>query len=251
MSAGGTRRHGARSRARRPHVAIVVLARHPIVGRVKTRLAATIGAPASCALYRGFVRDLAARLARMDVSVWWAFTPASAPFARLVGSRRCFAQRGADLGLRIHHALCTVYRASGGPVLALGADMPHVPRRELERAGRALADEADVVLGPAADGGYYLIGVRAPQPALFVDIAWGTAGVAAATRRRCRALGLSLVELAAGFDVDGVGELAALARIVRRRPREYRHTAAALRRLIRRGGSLPLAVSPSSGCARR
>jgi hypothetical protein len=55
----------------------------------------------------------------------------------------------------------------------------------------------------------------------------------------------------AGFDVDGIRELAALARIVRRRPREYRHTRAALRRLTRRGGALPLAASPSSGCARR
>jgi rSAM/selenodomain-associated transferase 1 len=218
---------------------------------VKTRLAATIGAPASCALYRGFVCDLAARLGRIGVPIWWAFTPATAPFARLVGSRRCFAQRGADLGLRIHHALRTVHRASGEPVIALGADMPHVARREIERAGRALAHGADVVLGPAADGGYYLIGVRAPERALFVDVAWGTAGVAAATRRRCRALGLSIVELATGFDVDGARELDALARIVRRRPREFRHTRAALRRLTRPGGSLPPAVSPSSGCARR
>jgi rSAM/selenodomain-associated transferase 1 len=251
VSAAGTRRRGARSHARRPRVAIVVLAKHPVAGRVKTRLAATIGAPASCALYRGFVRDLAARLARMRVPVWWAFTPSTAPFARLVGTRRCFAQRGTDLGRRIHHAIESVHRTSGGPVIALGADMPHVARREIERAGRALAREADVVLGPADDGGYYLLGVRVPERGLFVDVAWGTADVAAATRRRCRALGLSLVELAAGFDVDGIRELAALARIARRRPREYRHTRAALRRLTRRGGSLPLAASPSSGCGRR
>jgi rSAM/selenodomain-associated transferase 1 len=228
-----------------------VLAKHPVAGRVKTRLAATLGAEAACALYRAFVRDLARRLARSRLPVWWAFTPAPAPFARLVGSRRCFAQRGVDLGRRIDHALRTVHRAGGGPVLALGADMPHVARREVARAARALAGGADVVLGPAADGGYYLIGVRIPQPALFVDVAWGTHAVADATRRRCRALGLSLVELAAGFDVDGVGELAALARIVRRRPREYRYTHAALRRITRPDGSLPPAVFPSSGCARR
>jgi rSAM/selenodomain-associated transferase 1 len=218
---------------------------------VKTRLAATIGAAAACALYRGFVRDLAARLDRIGVPVWWAYTPSGAPFARLVASRRCFPQRGRDLGRRIDHAMRVVHRASGGPVIALGADMPHVARREIARAGRALAGGADVVLGPAVDGGYYLIGTRMPQRAMFDDIAWGTGAVAAATRRRCRALGLALVELSPGFDVDGVRDLVALAGVVRRRPGEYRHTGAVLRRLSRRGGALPPAVFPSSRCGRR
>jgi len=244
-------RRGSRPRTRRPRAAIVVLAKHPIVGRVKTRLAAAVGDTAACALYRAFVRDLAARLADVGAPVWWAFTPASAPFPRLVGSRRCFAQRGADLGSRIDHALRTVYRATGGPVIALGADMPHVGARELRRAIRALALGADVVLGPAADGGYYLIGVQGPRRALFRGVAWGTATVAATTRRRCRALGLSLVEVSRGFDVDGPRELAALARVVRRRPREFRYTRAILRRLSRGGGSLPPGAFPSSGCARR
>jgi rSAM/selenodomain-associated transferase 1 len=241
----------AAARVRRPPVTIVVLARHPAPGRVKTRLAATIGGEAACALYEGFVRDLAARLARFGLPVWWAFTPATAPFARLVRSRRCFAQRGGDLGMRIHHALRTVHRATGGPVIALGADMPHVPRREVDRASRALARGTAVVLGPAVDGGYYLIGVATPARKLFVDIAWGTSDVAAATRRRCRSLGLSRAELAEGFDVDGVDDLAALARIVRRRPREYPHTLAALRRISRPGGALLPAAFPSSGCAPR
>ncbi len=232
-------------------MAIVVLARHPVVGRVKTRLAATIGAGAACALYRGFICDLAWRLDRLGMPVWWAFTPANAPFARLVRSRRCFAQRGADLGVRIDHAVRRVHRRSRSPVLAIGADMPHVGPQALRRAARALVGGADVVMGPAVDGGYYLIGVRAPERALFADVAWGTSGVAATTRRRCRALDLTLIEVARGFDVDGVADLAPLARIVRRRPHEYPHTLAALGRLSRSGGSLRLAAFPSSGCVRR
>jgi hypothetical protein len=242
-----------RSPARRRPVAIVVLAKYPAPGRVKTRLAADVGVSVATALYAAFVRDLVHRLRSVRRPVWWAFTPARAPFARLVGGRRCFAQRGRDLGARIDHAIRTVARASGArtAVIALGADAPHVSRRALARAARALAAGTDVVLGPAADGGYYLIGLAAPCRELFDDIAWSTPGVAAATRRRCRTLGLSRVEVDAGFDVDDAGDLAALGRIVRRRPAEFPHTRAVLASLSRRGGSLRPAASPSSGCARR
>jgi hypothetical protein len=234
----------------------VVLARYPEPGRVKTRLATALGAEAACALHRAFVRDLARRLRELGVPVWWAFTPRSTPFARLVGTRRCFPQRGADLGMRIHHALARVHRARGDAVLALGADAPHVSRRELARAMRALAGGTELVLGPAADGGYYLIGVRVPRRRVFERIAWGTARVAEATRRRAHGLGLSRLEVAPGFDVDRVADLAALARVVRRRPREFPHTRAALARLgftdsRRRAGSLRPAAFPSSGCDRR
>ena len=242
---------GVRRAAGAAAVAIVVLAKYPVPGRVKTRIAATIGAERACALYAGFVRDLAHRLQSYGGIVWWAFTPAGSRFARLVGTRRCFAQRGRDLGARIDHALRSVHRRTGGPVIALGADVPHVSKAELRRAARVLASGVDVVLGPAADGGYYLIGVRAPQAGLFVDISWGTASVAATTRRRCRSLGLSLVELADDFDVDEVADVARLARLVRRRPRDFPYTRSVLRVLSRQAEVLRPAASPSSDCVRR
>ena len=237
--------------ARAAAVAIVVVAKYPAPGRVKTRLAATIGAQGACALYAGFVRDLAGRLHGWGGEVWWAFTPASSQFARLAGTRRVFAQRGRDLGARIDHALRRVHRRTGGPVIALGADVPHVSKRELRRASRVLESGVDVVLGPAADGGYYLIGVRAPHAALFRDIAWGTAGVAAATRRRCRGHRLSWVELAEDFDVDEVADVVRLAQVVRRRPHEFPHTRSALQALSRPAAALRPVASPSSGCAPR
>ena len=222
-----------RGRRARRGVAIVVLAKHPVPGRVKTRLAAALGDQAACALYRAFVVDLAVRLHRTQFAVWWAFTPTDAPFARLVRSRRCFPQRPGDLGRRILHAIRSVEAHGASGVLAIGADAPHVRVRELARAARALERGADVVLGPAADGGYWLVGTRMPAPpALFTGIPWSTARVLAATRRRARALGLTATEVALEFDVDAPRDLARLRRLVG--GRDLRATRAVLRDLDRR-----------------
>jgi uncharacterized protein len=222
------RRSRARSRRRDTRAAIVVLAKHPAPGRVKTRLAATIGAGAAAVLARAFVRDLAGRLAGGGFDVWWAYAPAEAPFPRLVRSRRCFAQRGRDLGARIHHAVTQVARATRRPVVALGADAPHVPLGEVRRAAARLAAGADVVLGRARDGGYYLVGLRRPRRALFTAMPWSTPLVFVATSARAHALGLRLATVGASFDVDDARDLVALRRVVARRPREFPATAAAL-----------------------
>lgn len=236
--------------------AIVVLAKFPVPGRVKTRLAVGIGADLACALQRAFLRDLAVRLGRTAIPVWWAYTPRDAPFAGLVRSARAFAQPSGDLGRRVTHALGRVRREGHGAVLAIGADTPHVPLREVHRGVEALRDGTDVVLGPARDGGYYVIGLRAPQPALFRDVPWSTSGVLEITRERCRRLGLTLVELAPTFDVDVPADLVALRRWMRRHPGELRHTARVLRAhrrgpFTRRSGSPRPAASPSSDCVRR
>lgn len=215
-------------RARLP-VAIVVLAKHPIPGAVKTRLAGVLGPENACDLYRAFVLDLADRLRRTGLPVWWAFTPSSAPFARLVRTQRCFPQRSGDLGRRIAHALAVVRRRGAAAAIALGTDAPHVSLREIARAARALARGTEVVLGPAADGGYYLVGVRTPRRGLFEGIPWSTSRVLATTRARCRRLGLSCVELAPDFDVDGPRDLVRLRRLLRGRAGGLRHTRAALR----------------------
>ena len=214
-------------------VAVVVLARYPTPGRVKTRLAAHVGDETAADLYEAFVRDLARQLRALGCPVWWAVTPARSSFAALVRSRRCFPQRGRDLGARMDDASRVVAARTGGPVLVLGADAPHVALQALGAAARALARGADVALGPAADGGYWLIGLRVPCRALFDDVVWSTPDVLAATRRRIRTLGLRCVEVAPGWDVDHPQDLARLTRVVRRRPAEFPHTRAALARLSR------------------
>lgn len=183
------------------------MAKHPVPGQVKTRLAATLGADVACALYRAFILDLAERLPRLGYAITWAYWPATAPFPALVPEARCRPQHGRDLGERLAAAIAAEFRAGDAPVLVIGADVPHLSADDLREAATALGRDTDVVLGPAADGGYYLIGLRAPAPELFRDIDWGTAGVLVATRARASQLGLRTHLLPPSFDIDEVADL--------------------------------------------
>ena len=186
---------------------LVVMAKYPAPGRVKTRLAAALGADAACALYRAFVLDLWDRLRRLPYPVTWAYWPPDAPFAGLLPGARCRPQTGGDLGERMMAAIASELRDDGGPVLVIGADVPHVPAASLAEGAAALASGADVVLGPAADGGYYLIGLETAVPALFEGIAWGTPEVLDATLARAARLGLATHRLPPDFDVDEPADL--------------------------------------------
>jgi hypothetical protein len=195
---------------------------------VKTRLAAQIGAAAACRLYAAFVGDLGERLTVTGLPVCWAVWPPEAPFAALVPGQRCFAQVGRDLGERLEGALRTCLETTPLSAIAIGVDSPHLEPARLVEAADALAAGADVVLGPATDGGYYLIGLRAPCPALFRGIAWGSSSVLDATLARARAEGLRVHLLAPTFDVDDADGLAALRALLARGAVELPRTAAVL-----------------------
>jgi rSAM/selenodomain-associated transferase 1 len=204
------------------------MAKHPEPGRVKTRLAARLGPARACALYRAFVLDLADRLVALPYAVTWAYWPPAAPFAALLPAARCRAQRGADLGERMANAVGDALAEAPGPVLVIGGDAPHVPAARLADAASALAAGADVVLGPADDGGYYLIGLRSPAPRLFRGIAWGTSRVLADTVARVGTLRTHL--LLPSFDVDEPEDLARLAAVLARGDVVLPRTAALLPR---------------------
>jgi rSAM/selenodomain-associated transferase 1 len=212
---------------------LVVMAKYPVPGRVKTRLAAELGTEVATALYRAFVLDLAARLADLPYGVTWAYWPADAPFSALLPGARCRAQEGLDLGERMEHALAAEFAAGECPVLALGADAPHLPAAVLAEAAEALVAGVEVVLGPALDGGYYLIGLNAPCPALFADIAWGTTTVLEATRERALRMGLSTHLLPPSFDIDEVADLGRLRAMLARGETDLPRTAALLAALDR------------------
>ena len=183
------------------------MAKYPSPGSAKTRLGAQIGFQAACRLSEAFIRDLADRLGGLGLPVTWAFWPPTAAFAELVPGQRCVPQVGGDLGERLEAGMDGCIARLRLPVLAIGAD---------------------VVLGPATDGGYYLIGLRAAQPALFRDIAWGSPSVLEATMERARGAGLRVHLLPTTFDVDDEAGLDELRALLASGTIALPHTAAAL-----------------------
>jgi uncharacterized protein len=183
-------------------------------GRVKTRLIGDLTAAQAAELHAAFLADLLARLAggRFELDVAWAVEPGERVPERVglgVGSLR---QEGAGLGERLYGALAAAARRSR-VVAALGSDHPTVEVELVERAFAAVEDGADVALGPAEDGGYYLIALAAGavRRRLFEDVPWSTSGVLAATLERCDQLGLAVELLPLAADVDTPADLARLA----------------------------------------
>jgi rSAM/selenodomain-associated transferase 1 len=184
---------------------LVVFAREPIAGQVKTRLARTIGHEAALALHLAFVEDacaLARAAERRLLAV--AGDPAHPDLVRLAeqyGLERV-AQPEGDLGERMATVLSV--RA---PACIIGSDAPTLSRAHLEAALAALATH-EVVLGPATDGGYWLIGLREPRPELFSAMPWSTSSVMSETLRRLS--GVPTAILPFHYDVDDEEGLAML-----------------------------------------
>jgi rSAM/selenodomain-associated transferase 1 len=123
------------------------------------------------------------------------------------------AQRGDDLGQRMAHVFEDSFRLGMESVVIVGSDLPDLPSRLLRDALDALrGHEARAVLGPASDGGYYLIGLNRPQPALFDRIEWSTERVMAQTREAATTLGFEVVLLDEWNDVDDAADLSRLMR---------------------------------------
>ena len=183
-------------------------------GRVKTRLIGDLTAAQAAALHAAFLADLLDRLGAgdFDLRLAWALEPGEEiPAGPAPGIR----QEGSDLGERLHRALSAAAADAGdaGVVMALGSDHPTLPLALVHRAFERVEAGADVVLGPAEDGGYYLIALRAGAvaPRLFAEIAWSTDRVLAATLDRCRELGLAVELLPEAADVDTPEDLRRLA----------------------------------------
>jgi rSAM/selenodomain-associated transferase 1 len=189
------------------------MAKAPIPGLVKTRLVPSIGAQAAAVLQERLTeRSVESALAAAvgPVMLWCAPDPSHASFRELVTRYPVTpkSQPMGDLGARMSLALA----ASGGAALVIGTDCPALTPENLRTAATALED-ADVVLIPAEDCGYVLIGARMAHPQLFAGIAWGTATVLAETRARIAALGLESAELPPLWDVDSAADFARFERV--------------------------------------
>lgn len=199
-------------------LAIAVFARAPEAGRAKTRLIPALGPAGAARLQRRLTLQTLATCRRAGVGevVLFGAPDGGQRFFRAVRQRcaiRLCKQAGIDLGAR----MAAAFSAHGGPLLLVGSDCPALQVEHLLAAAAALAgtsstaqDNAAVFI-PAEDGGYVLVGLRSPEPRLFVDIEWGSAGVMAQTRRRLCQLGLPWSELPALWDVDRPADLARLA----------------------------------------
>jgi rSAM/selenodomain-associated transferase 1 len=194
-------------------VAVAVMTKAPIPGLAKTRLIPSIGAHAAAVLQerlteRAVTTALAANIG--PVTLWCAPDPSHASFRELCVRQSVTLRRQpeGDLGARMLAAMA----ASEGPTLVIGTDCPAFTPEHLRTAANALNHSAEVVLIPAEDGGYVLIGARAPQAELFANMVWSTPTVLAETQRRIAALGLKATALSPLWDVDTESDLARLER---------------------------------------
>jgi rSAM/selenodomain-associated transferase 1 len=196
-------------------VALGVMAKIPVAGEVKTRLCPPLVPAEAAALARCFLLDRLEQLREVsegDALVAFAPKEREAEMRDLVPAGvRLVPQEGADLGARLDRLLTDLLAEGYAGAIAVDADSPTLPTAYLRRACAVIRDAAvDVVVGPCEDGGYYLIGLRVPTPALFRAMPWSTAKVTEETLARARSLGLQLALLPSWFDVDRGQDLARL-----------------------------------------
>lgn len=191
-------------------VAVVVMAKAPVPGTVKTRLVPALGVRGAAMLHA----ELAHRTLVTACEAALPIVLACAPDARHPFFVACAAQHdlslhkqhGSDLGERMVDALRYTLADYQAAIL-IGCDCPALAASDLRAAADALRNGVDAVLLPVEDGGYALIGMRRPDPAVFEGIAWGTAQVADATRDRLRALHWRWTELRTLWDLDRPADL--------------------------------------------
>jgi rSAM/selenodomain-associated transferase 1 len=196
--------------ARAEVCALAVMAKAPRVGAVKTRLSPPLTAEQAAGLNVCFLRDttenIAGVAARGGAAGLVAYTPVGdeAAFEGLVPEGFALvAQRGDGFGERLLRATEDILACGFGSVCLIDGDSPTVPRAAFEQAVAELGRLGDrIVLGPAVDGGYYLIGMKRAHAAVFDEVSWSTGRVYAETFERARAAGIEVVEVPLWYDVD-------------------------------------------------
>jgi rSAM/selenodomain-associated transferase 1 len=173
------------------------------MGLVKTRLAREVGEDQALVAYRGLLATTADQVRELQL-VTVCFTPADGeaevrPFFPESWNFR--AQRGADLGARLRNALAASFRAGSERVAVIGVDCPYLDGGDVAEAWKAL-DTADVVFGPAEDGGYWLIAMKKLHSGLFAGIEWGTGAVLGSSLAQAKRLRLEVHLLRQLRDID-------------------------------------------------
>jgi len=195
--------------------ALVIFAKAPLVGQVKTRLCPPLSLEEAAELARCFLVDMVERACRLPtVRVYLAIMPAeSEPMFRVLlpFPVEYVAQRGVSLGEREHNVFDDLLQRGATRVVLIGSDIPTLPLSYLQEAFSHLEDShCDAVFGPSHDGGYYLVGMRVLHPALFENIPWSTPSVMAETSAQARKHNLNVALIPSWHDVDDKDDLSYL-----------------------------------------
>lgn len=195
------------------NVCLLIFARQPLPGRVKTRMTPSLSAEEAAAIYREMLLDIldsCRRLSDVDIIIFYDDYPGSREFFLSLSTKEAlFPQKGNGLGKRMANAFTLAFSRGYRGAVIIGTDSPDLPSRYIEEASALLNNgRSEVVFGPTDDGGYYLLGLTACQPALFRDIPWSTERVLAASLAKCREAGLRAELLPPWYDLDTVHDLA-------------------------------------------
>jgi hypothetical protein len=191
---------------------LIIFAKEPRPGHVKTRLSPPLAPESAAQLYHNFLIDILEEMGRVqEVRLALAFSPPEAQdFFQALASpgMDVFPQEGSDLGERMARACAWGFKAGYSPVLLRGTDTPDLPAAVVSEAREVLAaGHSQVVLGPATDGGYYLVGLTRPQPRLFQGQLWSSSTVLKSTLRVARQQNLTVHMLPAWSDIDSFADL--------------------------------------------
>ncbi len=193
---------------------LAVVAKQPERGNVKTRIAKTLGDELAAELCRSALHDtLSLAMSITDVAHVLSYAPPTEEgqryFNQVAPTFVLIPQQGATFSERLS-GTCSRLLQRYAPVVLIGSDSPDLPATFIRSAFELLQAQADVVLGPAVDGGYYLLGLRSMQPTLFERIDWSTEAVAEQTRERAAEARLRLADLPYWHDLDTVDDLKVL-----------------------------------------
>ncbi|HLZ27734.1 MAG TPA: TIGR04282 family arsenosugar biosynthesis glycosyltransferase [Chloroflexota bacterium] len=231
--------------------ALIIVGKPPAPGQTKTRLAPPLSADGAAALYRGFLLDsvsLGLGLGWEQVTVVHPRAGGEALAALLPGQIRLLEQPGQGLADALPYAFARHLAGGFDRVVLIGSDNPTLPRGLIEQACAAL-DDHDLAIGPSADGGYYLVGLREAHLGVFDAIEWSTSRVYFQTLARADQLDLRVCQLPEWYDVDEPADLARLQHELATSADDVApHTRAALQRLYSgagwSGGTSSVGVRP-------
>lgn len=192
--------------------ALVVMAKAPVPGTVKTRLVPPLTYEQAAELYRALLLDQLRHLRTIDsVERYLAYAPADVEaMMREFGGAdyRYMPQRGAELGERMKNVFDDLWQRGHKRIALVGSDLPALPTQIICQAFERIAgDERRVVLGPSQDGGYYLVGMNQATPEIFENMIWSHDQVLAQTTARLNALNVSFTMLPIWYDLDSMEDL--------------------------------------------